>query len=54
MSASPSNVRLQRAYDARRGRLTLVLGAHDTEHSQALVVADELERRLVIVGRSAP
>jgi hypothetical protein len=54
MSASPSNVRLQRPYDARRGRLTLVFGAQETEHSQARVIADELERQLVIVGRSAP
>jgi len=38
---------------ARRGPLTLVFGAHDTEHNQARVIADELERRLAIVGRSA-
>ena len=32
---------------ARRGRLTLVYGARDTEHNQARVIAEELERRLV-------
>ena len=31
---------------ARGGRVTLVYGAHDTEHSQARVIADELEQRL--------
>ena len=31
---------------ARHGRVTLVFGARDTEHSQARVIADELERRL--------
>jgi uncharacterized protein YeaO (DUF488 family) len=31
---------------ARRTRLTLVYGAHDAEHNQARVIADELERRL--------
>ena len=31
---------------ARRGPLTLVFGARDTEHSQARVIADELVRRL--------
>ena len=31
---------------ARNARLTLVFGAHDTEHNQARVIADELERRL--------
>lgn len=31
---------------ARRGPLTLVFGARDTEHNQARVIADELERRL--------
>lgn len=32
---------------ARRGRLTLVYGARDTEHNQARVIAEELDRRLV-------
>jgi uncharacterized protein YeaO (DUF488 family) len=31
---------------ARRARVTLVYGAHDAEHNQARVIADELERRL--------
>jgi uncharacterized protein YeaO (DUF488 family) len=31
---------------ARRGRLTIVYGARDREHNQAVVVADEIERRL--------
>jgi uncharacterized protein YeaO (DUF488 family) len=31
---------------ARRARVTLVFGAHDAEHNQARVIADELERRL--------
>ena len=31
---------------ARHGRVTLVFGAHDAEHNQARVIADELERRL--------
>jgi uncharacterized protein YeaO (DUF488 family) len=31
---------------ARRGTITLVYGARDTEHNQARVIADELERRL--------
>jgi uncharacterized protein YeaO (DUF488 family) len=31
---------------ARRGRVTIVFGAHDVEHNQARVVAEELERRL--------
>jgi uncharacterized protein YeaO (DUF488 family) len=35
---------------ARRGRVTIVFGARDTEHSQARVIAEELERRL----RDAP
>lgn len=34
------------AEHAREGRVTLVFGAHDTEHNQARVIADELERRL--------
>ena len=35
---------------ARRGRVTIVFGARDAEHSQARVIAEELERRL----REAP
>jgi uncharacterized protein YeaO (DUF488 family) len=31
---------------ARHGKVTLVFGAHDTEHNQARVIADELQRRL--------
>jgi uncharacterized protein YeaO (DUF488 family) len=31
---------------ARHARVTLVFGAHDAEHNQARVIADELERRL--------
>ena len=31
---------------ARHGRVTLVFGAHDAEHNQARVIAEELERRL--------
>lgn len=34
------------AGQARRGRLTLVYGARDTEHNQARVIADEIARRL--------
>ncbi len=34
------------AEHAHEGRVTLVFGAHDTEHNQARVIADELERRL--------
>jgi uncharacterized protein YeaO (DUF488 family) len=32
---------------ARRGRVTVVFGAHDVEHNQARVIAEELKRRLV-------
>jgi uncharacterized protein YeaO (DUF488 family) len=42
------------AAKAREGRVTLVYGARDREHNQALVIADELERRLsprVLAGR---
>lgn len=42
------------AEEAQLGPLTLVFGAHDTEHNQARVIADELERRLASVGPSAP
>jgi uncharacterized protein YeaO (DUF488 family) len=31
---------------ARHGPVTLVYGARDTQHNQARVIADELERRL--------
>ncbi|MGC8634082.1 MAG: DUF488 domain-containing protein [Candidatus Limnocylindrales bacterium] len=31
---------------ARSATVTLVYGAHDTEHNQARVIAEELERRL--------
>jgi uncharacterized protein YeaO (DUF488 family) len=31
---------------ARHGKVTLVFGARDTEHNQARVIADELQRRL--------
>jgi uncharacterized protein YeaO (DUF488 family) len=31
---------------ARAGTLTIVFGARDTEHSQARVIADEIEERL--------
>ena len=34
------------AEHARRGPLTLVYGARDTEHNQAQVIAEEIERRL--------
>jgi uncharacterized protein YeaO (DUF488 family) len=39
------------AAEARGGRVTLVYGARDREHNQALVIADELERRLVSTPR---
>jgi uncharacterized protein YeaO (DUF488 family) len=34
------------AEQARRGPVTLVFGARDREHNQAVVIADEIERRL--------
>jgi uncharacterized protein YeaO (DUF488 family) len=34
------------AAKARQGPVTLVYGAHDREHNQAVVIADELARRL--------
>jgi uncharacterized protein YeaO (DUF488 family) len=34
---------------ARRGPVTLVFGARDTDHNQAVVIADEIERRIRIV-----
>jgi uncharacterized protein YeaO (DUF488 family) len=37
---------------ARRGPVTLVFGARDAEHNQAVVIADEIERRLGIVNGS--
>jgi uncharacterized protein YeaO (DUF488 family) len=36
---------------ALRGPVTLVFGARDPEHNQAVVIADELERRMEIVRR---
>jgi uncharacterized protein YeaO (DUF488 family) len=36
----------QLAERARRAPVTLVFGAHDPEHNQARVIADEIERRL--------
>lgn len=36
---------------ARLGRVTLVYGAHDREHNQARVIADEIERRLTGLAR---
>ena len=37
---------------ALRGPVTLVFGARDPEHNQAVVIADELERRMGIVRRN--
>ena len=37
---------------ALRGPVTLVFGARDSEHNQAVVIADELERRMGIVRRN--
>jgi uncharacterized protein YeaO (DUF488 family) len=34
------------AQRARRGQLTLVYGARDTEHNQAVVLSGEIQRRL--------
>jgi uncharacterized protein YeaO (DUF488 family) len=39
---------------ARDGPLTLVFGARDVDHNEAQVIADELDRRLVGVGRREP
>jgi uncharacterized protein YeaO (DUF488 family) len=36
----------QLAKRARTGPVTLVFGAHDPEHNQARVIADELQRRI--------
>ena len=46
--ADPGRSRMldELAVRARRARVTLVYGAHDAEHNQAHVIADELERRL--------
>ena len=46
--ADPARSRMldQLAERARHARVTLVFGAHDAEHNQARVLADELERRL--------
>lgn len=35
---------------ARRGPVTLIFGARDTEHNQARVIADELRSRTIGVG----
>jgi len=37
---------------ALRGPVTVVFGARDSEHNQAVVIADELERRMGIVRRN--
>jgi uncharacterized protein YeaO (DUF488 family) len=37
---------------ALRGPVTLVFGARDPEHNQAVVIADELEQRMGIVRRN--
>jgi hypothetical protein len=59
MRTPPANVRLQRAYDdptTEDGHGISVDGAwrrgstRDTEHNQARVIGDELERRLATVG----
>ena len=42
----PSRTLDELAERARQTRVTLVFGAHDAEHNQARVIADELERRL--------
>ena len=39
---------------ALRGPVTLVFGARDPEHNQAVVIADQLERRMGIVRRNEP
>jgi uncharacterized protein YeaO (DUF488 family) len=39
---------------ALRGPVTLVFGARDPEHNQAVVIADELKRRMGIVRRNEP
>jgi uncharacterized protein YeaO (DUF488 family) len=39
---------------AQLGLLTLVYGARDREHNQALVIADEIERRLAPTPKSGP
>jgi uncharacterized protein YeaO (DUF488 family) len=54
--SSPTADRAQ-ALDAlaervRRGPLTLVYGARDTEHDQARGIADELRSRTIVVERS--
>ncbi len=38
------------AQRARRGRITIVFGARDTEHNQARVIAQEIGRRLGIAS----
>lgn len=37
---------------ARRGRVTLVYSAHDTEHNNAIVLKDFLERKLTLKAAS--
>jgi len=37
---------------ALRGPVTVVFGARDSEHNQAVVIADELEQRMGIVRRN--
>ena len=44
----------QLVVQARRGRLTLVYGAKDEIHNQAVVLRDEIERRLRRVHARAP
>ncbi|MGH2446557.1 MAG: DUF488 domain-containing protein [Candidatus Limnocylindria bacterium] len=42
---TPSSIIDELVELARRGRLTIVFGARDTEHSQARVIADEIDAR---------
>ncbi len=44
---APKSARIldELATQARHGTLTVVYGARDTEHNQAVVIAEELERR---------
>ncbi len=44
--ASPAAILSELVELARAGTLTIVFGARDTEHSQARVIADEIEERL--------
>lgn len=45
-SASRSRLLDELAEQARQGRVTLVYGARDTEHNQAVVIAEALRERL--------